>query len=128
MIKNELFDLSFLQKFSFSPTLSLKELNTSSAKTPIHHSNPQAQGGGYNFLGLEKSFTPTDQLMQILFGNEEEEKYHNTKAHISSSSVSLAGTHNAGSELLPMLNSLDVIRKGKRPLLEERNRTDHRKR
>lgn len=126
--KNDLFYLSFLQKFSFSLTLSLKDLNENAIKPPIHHSNSQAQGGVYDFIGLEESFTPTEQLIQILFGKEEDVKSHNSNVHISASSVSIAGSHNSGSELLPMLNSLHVARKGKRLMMEEGCRTNLQKR
>lgn len=78
--KNDLSDLSFLQKFSFSPTLSLKESKEKLDKMPIHQSNTQA--GVFDFLEPEERFTPSNQLFQMMFGKQEDAKLLNSNANI----------------------------------------------
>lgn len=87
IVKNELFDLNFLQNFSFSPTFSLKNPLSQPAKTKNNFSYMQQQNGFSDFTGLEESLIPADQLLQIFFGKEDGEKPSSNRVHVSSPSI-----------------------------------------
>lgn len=61
---NDVFYLNFLQKFAFLPALSLKE-NSGNRAQQFHPAKEAIP-----CQNLEKMFTPTDQLVQMLFTKE----------------------------------------------------------
>lgn len=72
---NELFDLSFLQNFSFSPTLTLNKPATSLTKITIPSTAPPNTNQNTTFPDLEEELLPTDHLLHILFGKEDNSPY-----------------------------------------------------
>lgn len=61
---NDVFDLHFLQKFAFSPVLSLKE----SSGNHMQQIHPTKEA--IPFQNFDEMFTPTDQLMQMMFNKD----------------------------------------------------------